>query len=747
MADTTTNTMATTTSGTTATDINKKKVVNYPYAQPGQMLPLSQAAVQDQSALSGASQVFNAGQSAQTLAAAQQKAQQGTTMQTANLVSQQAQNLLQNPSQDTDYEAQKKLALDTLQRTQAQDLEAMRQATGGVANTGVNIADLLSTQLSQRQEKTDLSRQMDIDAQAQKQQDLLNALAAGQEAVSMEQGLQTSDINNMINAAGGALGFAELASKQDILLSEQDFTAEQNALAQEYALAIQSNDIEAQKDILTKQLAFEAQQAALGYEFTAQQNELNRLLQTNLANLDANTQKELVNLKALVDKDMLMTQQDFAATQAELQRQFEEAMQSNDFAQANSMAIMLQEFETLKQTAQNEWQSAENLAQNAFTQQMQMTQNEFDKAMQYLEYEQQSALDTQDFEQQKLLMDKQNELEMQMLLQNFNHDEKMAILDSELQDALANNDVERQKQLYTYSHNLEMEKITQEQGFEQGMAYINNQLAQALQDNDYANATALQELKFSQEMQIHLDEMEIENAKIELQQQGIDMAQLESAYAKMQAQIDSGLLAPENATAFLEQEFASILPDDFTFTEADPQATQKALYQDYLNQQYQYALAQGLDPDTGLPSGAVFDDNGNFTGLTDDTITGFNDYLQESIYGQTGTPLQAAIIGLKNGDIPFDQITADQIDYLAKDITTAKVADNYFTGISEYETGSGSDSRRIYPELEGKSFVLIGGTLYHIDSYTIDDQWGDDDTVYHLTSTDGTTKDIRAAKN
>jgi hypothetical protein len=436
----------------------------------------------------------------------------------------------------------------------------------------------------------------------------------------------------------------------------------------------------------------------------------------------------MVNLKALVDKDLLVAQQDFQSAETELQRQFQEAMQSGDFAQQTAMAQMLNEFDQVKQQAQQDWQSSENLAQNAFTQQMQMDQNDFQKAMQYIDHELNLAAADDNFEKQQFLMDKQSDLELQMLTQNFNHDEKMAILNTELQQAVADQDVERQKQLLNFSHGLEVQKIEQAQGFEQSMAYLNNELNQALQNNDFANAKVLNELQYEHQMNMHLDDLAIKQATIDLEQQGIDMAQIESEYAKIQDLIAQGQLDPSDAVEFMALQFEDSLPEGFEFDEPDPFAVQKSMREDYINQQYQYALAQGLNPDAI----GTFDSDGNFTGLQDSMLEEFNNHLQETLYGQTGTPLQADIIGLKNGDIPTDQITGindERYQYLLNDVTVSDVGKledhNTFS-----ETGSGSDSRTVIPGIEDVKFFKHGEQLFEVVRTDIDDRAGDDDTVY-----------------
>ena len=125
-----------------------------------------------------------------------------------------------------------------------------------------------------------------------------------------------------------------------------------------------------------------------------------------------------------------------------------------------------------------------------------------------------------------------------------------------------------------------------------------------------------------------------------------------------------------------------------------------------------------------------------FLGLGDDYMDGFNAHMQETLYGQTGTPLQADIIGLKAGDIPIDQIggkDSDIYQYLLSDASVPVMGtDPRNWDIAE--TGEGGDSRTTIPQLEGKKFINYGGNIFEVTSQSIDDKAGDDDTKYVLTN-------------
>jgi len=655
----------------------KKPIVNFPTVQPNQPIPLLPNAVQQPvrqqpavmpqiqqaGAATGAGQVFQPNLSKQVVETAQQKAIQGTPSQTASLVSQNAQNLLKDPSMGKDYDAQKKLSMDQLAKQQSSDLEKLRQSTGGTANLGFNIGNLASAQLQQRQEKTNLSQQMDIDAQQQKLSDGLAALTAGQQTVGMEQSLQSGDIDNLIKTSDGALSFAELASKENMFTSQQEWDT----------------------------------------------------------------------------------------TESQLQKDFEMAMTQGDYAQANKLAALMNDFETAKLKNQQEWQSAENIAQNAFKKGMVMNEQEYDKAKQYLAFELEQAAADNDFEKHQYLMDKQQELDLQNMLQSFDFNSKMAVLDSELQTAINNNDFEHQAILNKFTHGLQMQQIEQEQGFEESMKYLDNELELALQTGDYENAKMLNQMKYDQEMSIHLDNMELANMKLDMEQQGLDMAMVESEYEKLQAEIAAGRVDPSASVDYLEQVFADSLPEGFEFTEPDPYAVQAALKDDYLNKMYQYGLTQGED---AMVFETVTNPDGTtteaFAGLNDSYLGSFNDYVNDTTYAQTGTPDEAEIIALKAGDMPIDQMESKHFDYLLNDVTTPEIDLGIYQDYATQEVGSGSSSRTIYPELENNvgGFTNIGGVLFNVQSKSILDEGGDDVTVYNIVDVvTGQTIEIAAVES
>jgi hypothetical protein len=80
-----------------------------------------------------------------------------------------------------------------------------------------------------------------------------------------------------------------------------------------------------------------------------------------------------------------------------------------------------------------------------------------------------------------------------------------------------------------------------------------------------------------------------------------------------------------------------------------------------------------------------------------------------------------------------------------QDATVPKIKANDFMQDATEEVGSGSDSRKIYPQLENNKYLNVDGKLYYVSGSTIDDKMGDDETVYTLVNVlTGANSTIRA---
>jgi hypothetical protein len=377
-----------------------------------------------------------------------------------------------------------------------------------------------------------------------------------------------------------------------------------------------------------------------------------------------------------------------------------------------------------------------------------VTDNEFSEFMTNLDAQIADAADDQDFTQEKFLTDQQNKLSIQMQLQDMTQEEKMLTLQNDYQTFKDNGDFDKAIKLKDFEHDLAMEKMTGSQAFEEKMAYLDNSFEEAMKAKDFANVQILEDKKYAVEMQQHADNLAIKNAQLELEQQGFDMEQFQTELANLEAQVAAGQLDPnvmlDKLAENLSDQQAQVLLDN----KPNPQSTQKALKEDMLNQKFQFALALGDTDGDGELDGAVYDEDGNFAGLKDEEAGQFHDHLMDTIYTIDGTPLQSDIVGLKAGEIPIDQMEEKHYDYLLDDVTVPNVSQSSYTKAATQESGSGSKSRTIWPELENTGgFTNIDGVLFNIDSRTILDEGGDDVTVYNLVDVvTGQTLQINAAE-
>ncbi len=213
------------------------------------------------------------------------------------------------------------------------------------------------------------------------------------------------------------------------------------------------------------------------------------------------------------------------------------------------------------------------------------------------------------------IQDMKSDLNLKMQTQEMQQQEKMAYLSSQLKEAENSNNFERQKSLIKMQTMEEIKVLQQQNNFAKSMAVINTNLQKSLNNNDFKNTTILQEMKFGQELQLQMNDNIIKQAQLDLQEKGFNLDSIFQA-------IENGQMSPEASMEYLKQN----LPPEIakSIKPPDPYAVQKAIKEDYFNQQLQYSLTH--------PGSAKQDAQGNFTGLTDDSQKGFNDFINQ-LYG------------------------------------------------------------------------------------------------------------------
>jgi len=567
-------------------------------------------------------------QTADVVQGAQEKALGGFQSEEYNLLNQRVNELLQDPSLGRNPELAKQIALDEYNKNQAQAIEAFRQQTGNIAGSGNIDEMLLAKNLEAAEGRTELERKMELEEQELKRKDMFDALAAGSQNVQMQSAIQTGDIDNMINAAGGALGFADLAMRENIALSELDYNKTRDGLTREHDLLVQSGNFEQADKVLEKQLAFEDKQAELGREFTAGQNAINNALKSSLAHLDVDSRREFLGLKAKIDKDMLITSADLAAAEGELERLSKEAIANKSIDATFALQEAQNAFSTLKAEADREYNTAERQAIQAYQTGENVTDREYKKGMQLLNIEHDLALQNNDQEHADRMNENIQKFELHVLTQNMEHNEKMAHINAEIDKAASAEDFDREKILIGMATE-ERIKVMAEQGrIDEALANLQGDIQQELNQGGYDNALVMQKINNDQQWQIHLDDQAMEQVYA-------DLAKFGAKGDAIQKQIEAGNLDPSEAVRLIQHQFPG-----FAITTPDPMAVQKALDEDWKNQQYQYALIQGNNPDGTLAAGK-YDANGNFLGLADEHLEKFNHHLNTTIYNEAGGVAQS----------------------------------------------------------------------------------------------------------
>lgn len=556
-----------------------------------------------------------------TLKKAGEMATQGFTSSLQAPTQQIAKGIVENPSV-----INKEAELGKFDVGRSQATEEFRRATGGVAGSSDRNQALLKRFTSGAFDRAQLSS--DLDRKVREEE--IASFDVGQKAVEQERIGFRNQIGDLLNTAGTAAKFAEIASRERIQLNDQQFQAAQNELKMEHASSLQKNDINASRENLMKQLEFREGQALLGREFTAEQSALDRSLKQSLAHLDINGQREMITLQDKLSTNRLLTQQDFQEAQAALDRAFENSRLDKNIEAQVQLQKSQQEFNQLLQLNQQKWESAERAATQLWKSSERLSDQDHQKAIQYLDFKNKEALQANDTSAQMAIQEMKTSLALKLQTQEMEQQEKLMYLDSQLKEAAAGNDFERQKsilQLQTF----EQMKILQEQGNQaESMALLNNKLNQSLADQNFTHTKILQDIKFQQETQMQMNEIQLQEAELALKEKGLDL-QIDNMYNQwVQQAASTGQVSPESVYNWLQNTLPSSVKG--AIKPPDPFAVQSAIKEDFLNMQLQYSMTH---PDT-----AVYE-NGVFVGLNDGSLGDFNNWFNKNFYNNPGSMQQA----------------------------------------------------------------------------------------------------------
>ena len=550
-----------TNAATTATPVKKpiiqpntvlKPETNLPMVQPNTNLPLSnnvaQGAAMQPPPVPQAPVQPDISQD-QLLQTARNTVQQGFATPTLDMTSQATQGLLQDPNQGYNPALQKQQNLEQFDLERANALKALGGEMADVSHLGTTIDKLSDVYLSGASERAALSRQSDLDAQALERQNLLQALTEGRATSTAEEsrfGTNVSGLTNVIGAGEGA-ETREFTSAENVLDRTQALLMQSNDIAGNEVLAninnaaaegriitqgqineasasldraqeiaVQTNNIEAQKDIeqMRQTLAVQMQESSQAFD-------------EKLKTMDIDAQTSLTELKGKIDSDMLMSSQDFEASQNSIDRELSQALADGDTAKAITLLQMQQDFSDTMQEKQNEYNTTERLATQGWQTGESLSQQEHDKVMQYLDSQSQITLQgneaeirtnlaqmgidadlvmqgneaeirttleqmgidanevfqTRDINSRERIAQQRIDADVSLATQGMEHDEKMAYINSEIANAKANGDMERSKELMTTGFKMDMAKINSEQGFEAAQNEVQNKFELAMQSN------------------------------------------------------------------------------------------------------------------------------------------------------------------------------------------------------------------------------------------------------------------------
>jgi hypothetical protein len=663
----------------------------------------------------------------QVVQKAQQVALQGPQTQTQNLVSQQTQNLRKDPNAGIDYNKQNQSQMEAFDFNQQKALEAQRQKTADVSNTGQNLYDLTDLALKTNLDRSGLSSQLTAQSQKDARANLVQALAEGRSTAATEQagfgaqlsGLATAQSTGS-QASDQAFQWAMKNTDQSFAkemtdiqnkftsgerVSGQDFASAQASLDRQQQLAIQNNDIQAQQNI-----------AQLQAQLTAKRDEQLQTYQKELQTMDAGTQKELMAIQADIDSNKLMKSQDFEKSMELLNQEFQNAMASGDRAQQIKVLQMQDELEAKRLEKQQEYQTAERVATQAFTSGEKVSERDFLSAQTLLDQKFQAAQQTNDIDAQKYLQGEQLKLQLAMQTNGFNDAEKKMYLQQQIDQAKSQGDYEKTLALQTAANEYDFTKLQSTQGHDVAMADLNNKFETALQAGDFAQAQELQKQSFIQQSKEADKDRAMQQLQIDLQSKGLDMNQWQQNYDAIMAQEEAGTAQPGAARAYLNEQLQGT---GVQLEAPDPADEFKAINDAFKIQQAQYLATH---PEQAILSpenlAKIKADNPTFTdaqaknwalqnnpsmlSISPDGMIQFNQVINEATYGEESLDV-TSLDGLKAGS---DKLKTT-IDTLVRSSNPDAVWESYKT-----KKGNGFDpvilDALIPKSQKAKEFALNG---------------------------------------
>lgn len=674
----------------------------------------------------------------------------------------QAMNWVNNPMGDFDPAKTKQAALEKSNADWANVFESQRQQYGNVSGSGLLQKNMLQNALQHNVDQQAYEGQLDTENYNRYVDSLGKSIGTAQSVNQGNENIFSQRLGNLGTVRGMAegernqttgfqenvaltnLGFdhaTQLAAQQHgfdlekmntqyghdiaMLMANQDWQGAQNKMAQDFQMAMQSNDINAVSANIDKQIAFDKWRQENGQEFTAEQNAMNRALEMSLKTMDVQGQSDLMNLKAKLDMNQLVAAKDFDAVQAALDRAQQSAMLDKTGAQQKELVKLQAEVDKAKQEAQNKFADSQRIATQSWQTGEAVRGEDAAKAAQYFDWQQKNLAQANDLEGQKALATLKNSFDLNIKTQDMAHDEKMLYLKNQYDEAMAQNDLQRQKSILNFTYTQDIAKMALEQGYETAKITMQGDIQKALQQGDFAHAEAMQQALFAQQTKENAADRSIDQARVALEAKGLNMQQVEADYAKLESQVQAGLLNPSVLTDFVNKTLST---SGVVLTPPDPLAAQKEADKEFAGLQQEYARTH---------PGAIGPDGK----MTPEALKDFNEFVNKTMYGEGTTGSEEATT--QKGIDALNDPAAYQA--LLNDPTVKE-----WKPEMSYNSGGfwGVDSRSFVNAPSKGSLIKYGGTAYEVISDVAMETSGENAQFFTVKNLkDGTTHRISISGN
>lgn len=282
------------------------------------------------------------------------------------------QKLMTDPNMGRDWAKYNTAAMSKFDADRAASTQAFKQQNAGMGGAGQVQDNLIKMALQQNFDRGVLENELENQAYEEGMKNYLSALGQGREQGQYLDDSQTKYINNLLNVRGAYEGERSQDSAQDFTTSEreatqawqtgerisvQDYNSYEADLNRKQQLAMQNNDIVAQKDIENSRNMLQLQMQTQGFNQEEKMAYLNDQLATARANGDVTRQKQIIEFQTTQDISRMKEQFGLDVAKAEIDNRLAMALQNNDAA--NSQVLM-----------QYKWdmESEQRLQDNAFKQ-------------------------------------------------------------------------------------------------------------------------------------------------------------------------------------------------------------------------------------------------------------------------------------------------------------------------------------------------------------------------------------------